>query len=204
MNVTAQTVAAPNPAQQPVVEKLEGGQRALQTWALPLEEAFLERFLRDIFENYWDQIVYGPIIEGAAYELSCPCKPERIRKFDGYLTVSFGGPHFHLCIGETKGPPRDRTPEALRQRRKPSKARIFRRLDEDGAPISWGFEMWNGSGDPMISIFFASPFLLAGDQLTRQPQWERLAMWRDLSRRYLGREAEDFDESGKGYGGSHG
>jgi hypothetical protein len=29
-------------------------------------------------------------------------------------------------------------------------------------------------------------------------------MWRDISQRYLGREVEDFDASGRGYRGGHG
>jgi hypothetical protein len=199
------TPPAPSPLpQEPHTRKLEGGKRAVQIWTLPTEEAFLEGFLTYIFETYWQQIVFGPLIEGAAYEFVCPCKPEKIRKFDGYLTVSFGGPHFHLCIGENKGPPKDRTPEDLKHRRRPSEAHIFRRLDRDGAPISWGFEMKNGAGEPMISIFFASPFLSAGDKLDKNPVWERLAMWRDISKRYLAREPESFDESGKGYLRGHG
>jgi hypothetical protein len=197
----ARTGAPAITPREPQIQTLEGGQRALQTWALPIEEAFLEEFLTYIFENYWDQIVFGPLIQGAAYEFTCPCKPERIRLFDGYLTVTFGGPHFHLCIGENRGSPRNPTPEDLKRRRRPSKASIFRRLDEAGAPISWGFEMENGAGEPMISIFFASPFLSAGDRVTREPLWERLAMWRDIAKRYLGREPEAFDESGKGYRG---
>ena len=92
-----------NVAKDPIVTKLDGGQRALQTWPLPLDEAFLEEFLTYVFKTYWDQIVFGPIIEGAAYELTCPREPSRISKFDGYLTISFDGPHFHLCIGENKG-----------------------------------------------------------------------------------------------------
>jgi hypothetical protein len=32
--------------------------------------------------------------------LTCPCKPNRISKFDGYLTISFDGPHFHLHWGK--------------------------------------------------------------------------------------------------------
>lgn len=195
--------AAINP--EPVVEKLDGdGDRALQIWSLPTEEAFLEDFLTYVFSKYWDKVIFGPIIEGAAYELTCPSEPSTIRTFDGYLTVSFGGPHFHLCIGENKGSPKSPTPDALRARRKPSKAQIFRRLDKKGAPLSWGFEMWNGHGEPMISIFFASPFLEAGDRMNKVPKWENLAMWRDISQRYLGRPAEAFDESGKGYSGGHG
>lgn len=203
---TAAAAAEPGrTAREPEVEKLAGGQRALQTWALPTDQEFLQEFLTYVFETYWDQIVFGPMIQGAAYEFTCPCKPERIRLFDGYLTITFGGPHFHLCIGENKGPPLDRTPEDLKRRRRPSKAWIFRRLDKHGAPLSWGFEMENGAGEPMISIFFASPFLSAGDKLNKEPMWERLVMWRDISKRYLGREPEALDESGKGYlGGGHG
>jgi hypothetical protein len=200
-------MSAPEPTviqREPIVQKLDGGQRALQIWPLPTEQSFLKDFLTYLFETYWDQIVFGPLIQGAAYELTCPCKPTLIRLFDGYLTVSFGGPHFHLCIGENKGPPLDRTPEELKAHRRPSKAQIFRRLDKEGAPLSWGFEMENGAGEPMISIFFASPFLSAGDRLTDTPQWDRLAMWRDIAQRYLGRPPEAFDESGKGYRGGHG
>jgi hypothetical protein len=191
-------------SKDPVVTKLEGGERALQTWPLPLDETFLEEFLTYVFKTYWDQIIFGPIIEGAAYELTCPRAPSRISTFDGYLTVSFDGPHFHLCIGENKGSRESPTPEDLKVRRKPSKAEIFRRLDKKGAPISWGFEMRNGAGEPMISIFFASPFLSAGDKVSKEPMWDRLAMWRDISQRYLGRAAEAFDASGRGYGGAHG
>jgi hypothetical protein len=189
---------------EPHVTTLEGGKRALQVWPLPLDEAFLEEILTYVFTNYWSDIVFGPLIAGAAYEMTCPRPPSRIKLFDGYLTVAFDGPHFHLCIGDNKGSPGSPTPEALKARRRPSRAEIFRRLDKDGAPISWGFEMHNGAGEPMISIFFASPFLLAGDKLTPEPEWQRLAMWRDIARRYLGREPEVFDESGKGFRGGHG
>jgi hypothetical protein len=193
-----------NVPKDPIVTNLEGGKRAKQTWPLPLDEKFLEEFLTYVFTKYWDQIIFGPIIEGAAYELTCPREPSRIGLLDGYLTVSFDGPHFHLCIGENKGPHSDPTPDDVKARRRPSKAEIFRRLDKDGAPISWGFEMTNGAGEPMISIFFASPFLSSGDKINPEPVWDRLAMWRDISQRFLGREAEDFDASGRGFRGGHG
>jgi hypothetical protein len=63
--------------------------------------------------------------------------------------------------------------------------------------------MANGADEPMITIFFASPFLAAGDRLIDPPDWSRLAMWRDLAVRYLGRAPEAFDESGKGWAGAH-
>src|SRR5258708_33042811 len=145
-----------NTAKDPVVTKLEGGQRALQTWPLPLDEAFLEEFLTYLFKTYWDQIIFGPIIEGAAYELTCPREPSRISKFDGYLTVSFDGPHFHLCIGENKGSKDSPTPDDLNARRKPSKAEIFRRLFHAVAPISWSFAMQNVAHCSVPMSFFAT------------------------------------------------
>jgi hypothetical protein len=188
-----------NLCKDPIITRLDGGQSALQVWPVPLDEDFLKEFLTYVYTNYWDQVVYGPLIEGAAYEMTCPRAPARIGLFDGYLTINFDGPHFHLCIGENKGSPEQPTPEALKAKRKPSKAQLFRRLDKTGAPISWGFEMRNGADEPMISIFFANPFVSAGDKITKEPVWERLTMWRDIAQRYLGREAEAFDESGRGY-----
>ncbi|MEM8840027.1 MAG: hypothetical protein AAGE89_18225, partial [Pseudomonadota bacterium] len=71
-----------------IVEK-PGGGIAREIWALPAEEAFLDEFLRDVFENHWDGIRFGPLIEGAAYEWKCPGPPTKIGLMDGYLTVMF-------------------------------------------------------------------------------------------------------------------
>ena len=59
--------------------------------------------------------------------------------------------------------------------------------------------MKNGAGEPMITIFFATPFVTNAEILEQEPKWERLAMWRDISLKYLHRPAEAFDESGHGY-----
>jgi hypothetical protein len=82
---------------EPHVTKLEGARAP--GWLLPLDEAFLEEFLTYVFSKYWDQIVFGPMIEGAAYELACPSPPSKIKLFDGYLTVSFGG-RISICASE--------------------------------------------------------------------------------------------------------
>lgn len=178
------------------------GKMSRETWELPIEEAFLELFLTDIFENNWQGIRFGPLIEGAAYEMKCPKAPDKIAKFDGYLTVMFGKDgHFHLCIGDNMGPPANPTPEALRQRRKPSGARLFRGWGRDGKPVTWGFEMENGHQEPMMSIFFPNPFIEDDDSLTEVPDFSRLATWRRISKRYLGRDAEAVDAEGKGFGG---
>ena len=171
-----------------------------EVWALPLDEAFLEVFLRDVFEHHWRGIRFGPMIEGAAYEWKCPSAPRRISLYDGYLTVMFdNGGHFHLCIGENRGPESSPTAPALRAQRRPSRAQIFRGRDAAAKPLTWGFEMWNGKGENGLSIFFPSPFLGDDDSLTEPPDFSRLATWRAIARRWLGREPEGIDEQGAGF-----
>lgn len=183
----------------------DDGSISREIWSLPADEAFLEAFLRDIFENHWEGIRFGPLIQGAAYEWKCPTAPTKIGLMDGYLTIHFGhGGHFHLCIGENVGSEKFPTPPELRQHRKPSKAQIFRGYGRDGKPVTWGFEMWNGKDEPMISIFFANPFIEDDDTLAEEPKWERLAMWREVSKKWLKRDRETIDEEGAGFRvGSH-
>ncbi len=180
------------------------GHRTREVWPLPTEEAFLEPFLRDLFETHWRGLVFGPLIQGAAYEFRCPSAPRGVTLFDGYLTVHFGGGgHFHLCIGENQGSKSNPTPAALRAHRKPSKAQLFRGFGRDGKPLSWGFEMWNGKDEPMISVFFPNPFLTDDDRIAESPDFSRLAVWRAVARTWLRREPEALDEEGKGFGGGH-
>ena len=180
------------------------GRKTREVWPLPMEEAFLEAFLRDLFERHWEGLVFGPLIQGAAYEFKCPSKPRSVTLFDGYLTVHYGsGGHFHLCIGENRGPEASPTPPELRAHRKPSKAQLFRGYGRDGKPVTWGFEMWNGKDEPMISIFFPNPFLTDDDQIAEQPDFSRLSVWRSVAKTWLNREPEALDEAGRGFGGGH-
>ena len=182
------------------IEYRADGTLGREVWALPLEEAFLEAFLRDVFEKHWAGIRFGPLIQGAAYEWKCPGAPERISLYDGYLTVMFGnGGHFHLCIGENRGPESNPTPPALRAHRRPSRAQIFRGFDADANPLTWGFEMWNGKGENGLSIFFPSPFLGDDDSIPDSPDFDRLASWRAIAKRWLGRPPEALDERGAGF-----
>lgn len=185
-------------------ETLRAGDGSIsrELWRVPTDEQVLEAFLRDIFETHWEGIRFGPLIQGAAYEWKCPSAPTKIDLMDGYLTVHFGrGGHFHLCIGENKGSEAFPTPPELRAHRRPSKAQIFRGYGRDGKPVTWGFEMWNGKDEPMISIFFANPFIDDDDTLANEPRWERLAMWRSIAERWLGRAPEPIDEQGAGFRG---
>lgn len=177
------------------ISRADDGAPRRELWALPTDPAVLETFLREMFETGWPDIRFGPIIEGAAYEWRCPAAPAAITLHDGYLTVMFpGGGHFHLCIGDTMAAP----PE-LRARRRPGAARLFRGFGRDGKPCSWGFEMENGAGDPMLSIFFPNPFIEHDDSLAAAPDWSRLAMWRRVAARWLGRAPEALDEQGRGF-----
>ena len=153
------------------VDRKADGSPSREYWELPLDEAYLHAFLRDVFENHWQGLCFGPLIQGAAYELRCPGPPTKISLFDGYLTVMFErGGHFHLCIGENKGSERFPVSDDLRAHRRPSKARIFRGFGGDGHPVTWGFEMTNGKDEPMISIFFPNPFINEDDSLAETPR----------------------------------
>lgn len=171
----------------------------IEVWSLPVDEAYLQGLLSDIFERYWQSIIFGPLIEGAAYEFRCPRAPKSIDLLDGYLTVHFGDTHFHLCIGENRGPESNPTPPELRAYRRPSRAEFFRGLDRAGAPVNWGFRMFNGKGEPQITIFFSNPFLTDDDGIAEQPDWSRLAMWEDIALRYLNRAPDPRDRSGNGF-----
>lgn len=171
-----------------------------EVWPLPVEEDFLKVFLIDLFENHWQGIRFGPLIEGAAYEWRCPSAPTKIGYLDGYLTIFFStGGHFHLCVGENRGPSRSPTPPDLRARRKPSQAQLFRGFGRDGKPLSWGFEMWNGAGEPMISVFFPNPFIEDDDTSSPLPDFSRLATWRTIAATWLRRPPERIDEEGRGF-----
>ncbi|MFP4125208.1 MAG: hypothetical protein ACLFU0_00985 [Alphaproteobacteria bacterium] len=166
-------------------------------WPLPIDEAFLERLLRDLFENHHEQLTFGPIIEGAAYEMKMAEPPKLIALFDGYLTIRWpGGSHVHLCIGENRGA----GDAALAARRRPGRAELFRELDEDGHPRSWGFRMSNGAGEPQVSIFLPNPFLTATDDLAATPDWSRLELWDYVRTTYAGAAADGRDTLGAGFG----
>ena len=59
----------------------------------------LLRLIRLLFDEYWDDMWFGLLIEGSASR-SRPNAPKKISMYDGYATVDFGRWHFHLCIGE--------------------------------------------------------------------------------------------------------
>lgn len=170
-------------------------------WSLPLEESFLERLLRDAFENHSHELTFGPLIPGAAYELKCPGTPERVSLSGGYLTIHWGARgHFHLCIGTNYGPAASPNPPEVIAQRRPSRAEFYRGIGRDGHPVTWGFRMFNGDVTPQITIFFPNPFLTDADGIAEKPDWTRLAMWEKFLRAYAGVEPDGRDRKGKGFG----
>jgi hypothetical protein len=177
---------------------------AVEILALPTDEGSLEELLRDLFEKHWDKITFGPLIQGAAWEIRAPHAPTHIGMLDGYFTVAFGVSHFHLCIGPHNGPPSNPTPLELARHRRTARAELYRRLDKSGAPVSWGLRLFNGHNEQQATILLPNPFLSPdSDKVLKTPDWSRLDLWDRLRARWLGlTEPDPLDRSGRGF--SHG
>jgi len=172
---------------------------SVDIFALPADEETLAALLRDLFENHWREITFGPIIQGAAYEFKASSPPTHIGMLDGYLTIAFGAPHFHICIGVHKGAPGNPVSPTLARHRKTSRAELYRRLDRSGAPVSWGLRLFNGEGEQQITVLLPNPFLdPQTDKLRKAPDWDQLNLWDSLRARWLGMAGPDpIDRSGK-------
>jgi len=174
---------------------------SLDVFALPADEASLEALLRDLFENRWQEITFGPLIQGAAWEIRAPHAPTHVGTLDGYLTVAFGASHFHLCIGPHQGTRANPTPPTLARHRRTARAELYRRLDRSGAPVSWGLRLFNGEGEQQVTILLPNPFLSQdGEKVLKSPDWSRLALWDALRQRWCGLgEPDPIDRSGTGF-----
>lgn len=165
-----------------IVEEVDGT-RSEHEYLDPSEETLLA-LMRDLFEVHWSKIVFGPCIQGAVFEIRLTQPPKKLSLLDGYLTVDLGDWHFHLCIGEHRGTKANPTPEALAKIRRASKAAFFRTIGKSCAGGSWGFRIWNGAGEQMMTVFFPNPYL---DERFKpqKPDWSRLALWNELRLKYL-------------------
>jgi len=166
---------------------LEPDGTPLDVFPLPTDTASLEALIRDLFENHWRDIVFGTLIEGAAWEMRADGPPSKIGVLDGYITVAFGVPHFHICIGETKGFRNNPTPPELAQRRRTARAELYRRMRRACVPMSWGLRLYNGAGEQQMTVFLPNPFLDRDtDRFLPEPDWSRLALWDRLRARWFG------------------
>jgi hypothetical protein len=166
---------------------LEPDGTPLEVFPLPVDQASLKELLRDLFENHWREITFGPLIQGAAWEMRADRAPTRIGLLDGYLTVAFGAPHFHICIGETKGPRGRPTPPAVARHRRTARAELYRRIGRSCVPMSWGLQLFNGANEQQITVLLPNPFLHPEtDKILKEPDWSRLALWDELRARWFG------------------
>lgn len=194
--------AARDEAAPPGGERIVGEDGALEdVFALPTDAESLEALLRDLFERHWHEITFGPIIQGAAWEMRAAAAPSKVGMFDGYLTVAFGVPHFHLCIGEHRGAPKFPVAPELARHRRTARAELYRRLSQEGHPVSWGLRLFNGKGEQQVTVLLPNPFLDPETEAVRKaPDWSRLALWDALRARWLGLAAPDpLDRAGRGF-----
>jgi hypothetical protein len=131
----------------------------VDVFALPADEASLEKLLRGLFTEHWQDITFGPLIQGAAWEIKPAQAPDQIGMMDGYLTIAFGVPHFHICIGEHKGTRASPVSPELAHHRRTARAELYRRISRDGSPVSWGLRLFNGKGEQQITVLLPNPFL---------------------------------------------
>ncbi|ABY33567.1 MAG TPA: hypothetical protein DEF43_08530 [Chloroflexus aurantiacus] len=175
----------------------EPGNGTLEIFPLQPDEAALTALMTELFRDHWDKIHFGPLIQGAVFEIKVTQPPQRIGMLDGYLTVDFGVWHFHLCIGEHKGSKTRPVDPELARHRRTGRAEFYRRLNPDGTVGSWGIRLFNGKGENQIYIFLPNPFLTDEMKFRREPDWSRLELWDDLRQRYLGLPPDPKDRSGR-------
>lgn len=149
--------------------------------------------VREIFEEHWSEVIFGPCIEGAVFEGRLAQQP-RVTLLDGYVTVEVPGAeswHFHLCIGPHQGSRRRPTPPELAAWRRCARAAFFRDADPEGQAATWGFRMWNGRGEQMITVFFPNPWLAPDrSRFVATPEWSRIELWMRMRERYTRLPAE--------------
>lgn len=175
----------------------EPGMGDLEILPLPVDEPALFALLEDLFVHHWREIVFGSLIQGAVFELRAAAPPTRVSLLDGYLTVAFGESHLHVCIGEHRGSRRHPVSPELARHRRTARAELYRSLDPEGAPVSWGLRLFNGAGEQQLTVFLPNPFLDDTGRIRSEPDWSRLALWDDLCARTLGRASDPKDRSAR-------
>ncbi len=167
-------------AELQTVQNLDGS--TTEYHDIPLTPGRLEQLLRELFAQHWRDIIFGPCIQGAVFEIRLTEAPKKISMFDGYLTVDSGAWHLHLCIDTHTDVP---VPE-LAQHRQAARAAFFQDKRATGhVRGTWGLRLWNGLGEQMITVFFPNPYLSPDHQkIVEEPDWSRLALWQRLRDTY--------------------
>lgn len=119
----------------------------------------LSSLLYTLFQQNWQQVGVGHIVQGGVLELEFNAPPKICILYDGYLTVVTEGWHLHLCIEANLGGPHCKTPLELRQQRQVNRAAFYRRFNAEGTPRSWGIDFWNGADENLMTIFLPNPYV---------------------------------------------
>lgn len=165
-------------------------------WDLSTEENFLLELLGHVFRTWWQVLRFGTFVPGAVWEIRAPNAPVDVRLRNGTATVDFGAWHFHLCIGPYPVDPAVANLGGhMIQGKRTARAELGRRLADDGAPVSWFLRLTAATGNQQLTVWFPSPFREDDEQRLEHPDWERLAAWDDLRKRYLGLEPDPVDRS---------
>jgi len=193
-------MTAPPASQSSPITVEEPGNGRLEVFPLPTDAETLETICRDVFEQHWQEIFFGTMVQGSVFEIKATNPPHTVGMLDGYLTVDFGPWHFHLCIGDNWGSKQHPTPENLRRRRKTARAEMYRSLSaRDGTPSSWGLRLFNGDDEQQLTVWFPNPFLSDEQKILKQPDFDRLKLWDAFRQRYLGLGPDPRDRAGTGF-----
>jgi hypothetical protein len=171
----------------------------LEIFPLDTSEQFLFKLLKDLFENQWEKVQFGILIQGSVLEISPPNKPERVALFDGYLTVDFGKWHMHVCLGDSVGTGCEPTPPEVSAHRRPSRAELYRKLNKHGQPAFWALRIYNGKNEQVLHVFLPNPLLTDEMHLAKEPDWTRLAVWDYLRKTYLGLAPDAKDRTARAF-----
>jgi hypothetical protein len=83
----------------------------------------------------------------------------------------------------------------LAAHRRTSRAELYRVLNEQDQPTSWGLRLFNGKEEQQLTVFLPNPFLSSDDRILKEPDWSRLYLWDHLRKTYLQLEPEEKDRS---------
>ncbi|MCC5604404.1 (2Fe-2S) ferredoxin domain-containing protein [Nostoc favosum] len=157
----------------------------------------LSSLLYTLFEQNWQQVGVGHIVQGGVLELEFNAPPKICILYDGYLTVVTEGWHLHLCIEANLGGPHCKTPLELRQQRQVNRAAFYRRFNAEGIPRSWGIDFWNGADENLMTIFLPNPYVEGENLLPEgKPNLSKLALYEELRDIYvLGNKAIPFTKN---------
>jgi nitrile hydratase accessory protein len=172
----------------------EAGLGDVEIFPIAVTEARMLGTLDRLFTHWWPNMRFGPIIQGAVYELRAPHRPE-LSMLDGYLTIGFDGWHVHLCIGEHIGTPGHPVAPDVARVRRCTYAELARSW-VDGTPVSWMFRMYNGAGEQQLTVLLPNPFLDDDQRALPEPDWTRLDCWDELRRSLLELDPDPRDRSG--------